>query len=116
MRKLFPVIIMLVLALMLASCGGKQNANGADTGTSNKENGKNERVTFEAGHSVDALLDYAKRLEKAGEKEAAEAIYNLIDKAAAADGIYDGKKSAYENSPLIMAEDLRAIAEKTEGK
>ena len=105
LRKCFDAVL-LVIVLLLVSCGKKQETNIITKG----------QTTYEAGQSTDALLDYAKRLEAAGNHEAAEAVYALIDKTAAADGIYEGKKSAYAESPLAEAEELHSIAEKLEGR
>ena len=74
------------------------------------------QIAYEASHSTDALFAYAKQLEEAGSDEAAKAVYDLIDKTAAADGIYEGKKSAAGESPLAEAEELLSIAEKLGGR
>ena len=109
MKKIFPVFLLLVIVLLLVSCGKKQETNGS-------KNGEKKQTVYEAGQSAEALLDYAKRMVAAGNHEAAEAVYALIDKTAAADGIYEGEKSAYAESPLAEAEELHSIAEKLEGK
>ena len=108
-KKLWAVLLMLLAVLLLASCGKKQK-------TPSSGNSGKEQITYEAGRSSDALLAYAKQLEKAGNDEAAKAVYDLIDKTAAADGIYEGKKSAYEESPLAEAEELLSIAEELGGR
>lgn len=100
---------MLLAVLLLASCGKKQET------PSSGDRGK-AQIAYEAGHSTDALIAYAKQLEEVGSDEAAKAVYDLIDKTAAADGIYNGKKNAYEASLLDEADELLALADKLEGK
>ena len=109
--KKYSVLLFLLAALTLAACGKKPAAS-----SSGSTGGTEEPAAYGAGQSADALLDYAKRLEAAGNQEAADAVYALIDRAAAADGIYKGMKSAYEESPLTEVEELREIAEKLGGK
>ena len=108
-KKLCTVLLLLLAMLLLVSCGKKPETNGS-------KNGEKKQTVYEAGQSAEALLDYAKRMEASGNDEAAEAAYALIDKTVAADGIYKGKKSAYEESPLAEAEELRSIVDELEGK
>ena len=110
-KKLCAALLMLLVVLLLASCGiEKKTPSSGDKGGKSKK--KATYAAYEAGHSTDALLAYAKQLEKAGNDEAAKAVYALIDKTAAADGIYNGQKSAYDASLLDEADELLALAGK----
>ena len=111
MKRVLIICLSLLTVLALSACGGK-TAKGKKSGAAVK---KAEKV-YEAGQSTDALLDYAKRLEAAGNHEAAEAVYMLIDKTATADGIYKGKTDAYEASLLDDADELHSIVKKAGGK
>ncbi len=68
MKKIVMVIMVLCLLVSLVSCKGKQAVRSKE---------------YDGVQSVDALLDYAKRLEENGDYEAAAELYGLIAKAAA---------------------------------
>lgn len=81
MKRIITVITVLCLLFSLASCGEKQT-------TRSKE--------YDGVQSVDALLDYAKRLEENGDYEAAADLYELIAKAAAGPAELPGNAEAIE--------------------
>ena len=78
MRKTAKWIAFLLAALMLLTlfgCGGKDGK---------RQSGKtNVQTTYEA------LCDYAKRLEEAGNHEAAERVYELLPKALTGSAVND---------------------------
>ena len=81
MKRIITVITVLCLLFSLASCKGKQ-------ATRSKE--------YDGVQSVDALLDYAERLEENGDYDAAAALYELIAKAAAGSAELPGNAEAIE--------------------
>lgn len=81
MKKIMTVITVLCLLFSLASCKEKQ-------ATRSKE--------YDGVQSVDALLDYAKRLEANGDYDAAADLYELIAKAAAGPAELPGNAVAIE--------------------
>ena len=68
MKRIMTVVTVLCLLFSLASCKEKQAARSKE---------------YDGVQSVDALLDYAERLEENGDYDAAAALYELIAKAAA---------------------------------
>ena len=68
MKRMIAMITVLCLLFTLASCTGKQSTRPRE---------------YDGVQSVDALLDYARRLEENGDYDAASALYELIAKAAA---------------------------------
>ena len=81
MKKIITVITVLCLLFSLASCKEKQ-------ATRSKK--------YDGVQSVNALLDYAKRLEANGDYEAAADLYELIAKAAAGPAELPGNAEAVE--------------------
>ena len=69
------LLLALVLALALCACGAK--------------NGKKQSDQPTAQTTFDALCEYAKRLEDAGNYEAAQRVYELLPKAMAGGAIND---------------------------
>ena len=68
MKKIITVLLLLCLLFTVSACSGKKASRPKD---------------YDGVQSVDALLDYARRLEENGDYEAAAALYELIAKAAA---------------------------------
>ena len=79
-------LIALVLALLVLLCSCS-NAGGGK----GKENVEKPKEEYSVGSSAKALLDYAKRLEAAGQTEAANQVMALIPDAEKADAEYAAK-------------------------
>lgn len=68
MKRIVSFILLLCLVFALSACGEKPSTRPTE---------------YDGVQSVDALIDYARRLEEHGDLEAAAAVYELIAKAAA---------------------------------
>lgn len=94
MKRILALIVLFCLVLFsFTACKG----NG----------GKTRPTKYDGVQSVEALLDYAKRLEKNGDAEAAAAIYDLIDKALIASA-EDGKGAGAVIDDYRDAQDIFA--------
>ena len=72
MKKVVAIILAVLMSLALCACGSKNGGN--KDGRPTDYDGKNE---------FEALLDYADRLEEAGNAEAAALVRSKIPQAAA---------------------------------
>lgn len=71
------------------------------------ETGLNGRpTTYDGENSFDALLDYANRLEKAGNEEAAALVRSKIPQGAAGEACQKLEELKQENEELQMVEDI----------
>ena len=80
------ILILIVLSCLVLFCLSACNGKG----------GKTRPTNYDGVQSVDALLDYAKRLEANGDYEAAADLYELIAKAAAGPVELPGNAEAIE--------------------
>lgn len=118
MRKNQWLVLLCVLALVLAlSVGCIRPKGGAEA-----QQGKPEQTTKVRGNAnfehVQALLEYAERLEEAGNDEAAARVYALIPKAVAGEAfrvMEEYEQSNGEISTLKMLRDTFEIYFKMEG-
>ena len=85
-KKVLALLLALMLTLALCACGSKQEE---------KTKNGNAQTDFSS------LYDYAKRLEEAGNSEAAAAVYELIAKGGGAELI----QKAHEDIPIIETVD-----------
>ena len=85
-RKLIAFLLAALMLLSLCACGSK--SDGKPDGNTNQTN-------------FSSLYDYAKRLEEAGNSEAAAAVYELIAQGGGAELI----EKAHEESPAVKATD-----------
>ena len=98
---LVALIVVLVCASIATVCvlgfrdgGFFRKKNGGDGG------GKEATIVYDV-KTIESLLDYAKKLEEAGSKDAAAAVYELIAKGGGADYIDE----AHRDFPLVSAAD-----------
>lgn len=109
-KTITALILALLLIFTLCACG-----DGEETGGDTK-GGKKTQSTKGGAENVSSLVEYARSLEKAGNYEAAAAIYQLIAEGGGADLI----KKAHEDIPIIgiydEMEDLEEIAGRVNGK
>lgn len=70
MKKSLLALLLLFSILLFSGCGTKK--------------GKSRPTDYDGDNSVAALIDYAQRLEEAGNTEAAARIYAMIEKSAGA--------------------------------
>lgn len=68
MKRIISIVTLLCFLFVLSSCTGKQSSRPKE---------------YDGVQSVDALLDYARRLEENGDYDAAAVLYEVIAKAAA---------------------------------
>ena len=90
-KGLIALLLALVIALCLAACGGKADGKATET----------EPKTFSADmERVQTLLDYAERLEAAGNDAAAARVYAMLGDAMEADARLAAEK-ALEGDPIL---------------
>lgn len=95
MKRFIAIIALLLVIFTLSAC---------------KDDSSTRSTEYDGKQSVSALLDYAKRLEENGDKEAAAAIYDLISKAAVHNANAEGSEPAvslvekYNEAKDILAE------------
>ena len=95
------IAIMLVAAIGAGCCGcGWFRGDSQDRPTS-----------YDGQNSFEALLDYANRLEDAGNEEAAARVRALIPEGAAGEARQKAYEKQEENSDLQRVEDLKDLTE-----
>ena len=94
MKKILAMLLVLWMMLALCACGfGNGGANVGDRPT-----------TYDGQNSVDAILDYADRLEAAGNEEAAAIVRSHIPQAAAGEANQKIEELMQENEDLQIIE------------
>lgn len=80
MKKIISIVLAVCVLLALCACGGKAGDKAESPavfdGKSEHEARESTEAYMQGEH--EALLDYAKRLEEAGNEEAAAAVYEII--------------------------------------
>ena len=100
-KRITALLLIVIMALLLCACGGGNKA-----GRPTKYDGEN---------SVEALVDYAKRLEEMGADKAAAMIYDMLPDAARGELFINSNKIIEENEcfeALESLEDAQALVEK----
>ena len=98
--KLIALLLAVLMSLALCACGAENGGN--KDGRPTAYDGKNE---------FEALLDYADRLEEAGNAEAAALVRSKIPQAAAGEARQKAYEKQEENSDLQWVEDLKDLTE-----
>ena len=83
---------------------GKESVVQDDNDDQTNLNGR--PTTYDGENSIDALLDYADRLEKAGNEEAAALVRSKIPQAAAGEANQKLEELGQENEELQMIENI----------
>ena len=108
-KGLIALLLALVIALCLAACGGKADDKATETEKPATETAApaetkkpaSEPKTFSADmERVQTLLDYAERLEAAGNDAAAARVYAMLGDAMEADARLAAEK-ALEDDPIL---------------
>ena len=105
---LIAVIIILLVVVIGAVCFFGFRDGGWFKG---KDNPQSNPTTNEEQSNFEALLDYANRLEAAGNEEAAAKVRALIPEAAAGEARQKAYEQQEENSDLQLMEDIEDAIE-----
>ena len=109
MKRILVALLAAVLALALCACGLTDFLGGLFGGS-----GSSDAQASSVTQNVQALLDYAKRLEEAGNPEAAAEVYSKLDEAAQADAQYQAAailegSSDYNLAQAVADADLQGL-------
>ena len=100
MKKVVAIILAVLMLFALCACGSKDGGNKAGRPTA--YDGKNE---------FEALLDYADRLEEAGNAEAAALVRSKIPQAAAGEARKKIEEYMQNNEQFQMFENIEDAIE-----
>lgn len=89
MKKIISIMLAVLMSLALCACGGKAGDKAESP------------AAYDGKSEYEALLDYAKRLEEAGNEEAAVAVYALLPQGGGAELI----EKAHDEFPVLSAAD-----------
>ena len=91
MKKTISIMLAVWVLLALCACGGKAEDKAESPAAYDSKSGYGARESTEGymQSEYEALLDYAKRLEEAGNYEAAQQVYALLPKAVAGAAVAD---------------------------
>ena len=95
MKKVVAIILAVLMLFALCACGSKDGGNKAGRPT-----------TYDGKNEYEALLDYANRLEEAGNAEAAALVRSKIPQAAAGEANEEIEKYMQNNEDLQTAENI----------
>ena len=85
-------MLVVCMALTLCSCGKKS---------------KKTEYLGENPEAVKQYLEYAEKLEKAGNKEAAAQIYTMIEKAVTTDTLYEGRDKLKDRAEYRISKTMQ---------
>ena len=100
--RITAIVLVILTVLLLCACGKGGKKAGRPT-------------TYDGENSVEALVDYAKRLEEMGADKAAAMIYDMLPDAARGELFINSNKIIEENEcfeALESLEDAQALVEK----
>ena len=92
MKRIISFMLVVCMALALCSCGKKS---------------KKTEYLGENPEAVKQYLEYAEKLEKAGNKEAAAQIYTMIEKAVTADTAYKGRDKLKDRAEYRISKTMQ---------
>ena len=95
MKKVVAIILAVLMLFALCACGSKDGGNKAGRPT-----------TYDGKNEYEALLNYANRLEEAGNAEAAALVRSKIPQAAAGEANEKIEKYMQNNENLQTAENI----------
>ena len=95
MKKVVAIILAVLMLFALCACGSKDGGNKAGRPT-----------TYDGKNEFEALLNYADRLEEAGNAEAAALVRSKIPQAAAGEANEKIEKHMQNNENLQTAENI----------
>lgn len=95
MKKVVAIILAVLMLFALCACGSKDGGNKAGRPT-----------TYDGKNEFEELLDYANRLEEAGNAEAAALVRSKIPQAAAGEANEEIEKYMQNNEDLQTAENI----------
>lgn len=95
MKKVVAIILAVLMLFALCACGSKDGGNKAGRPT-----------TYDGKNEYEALLNYANRLEEAGNAEAAALVRSKIPQAAAGEANEEIEKYMQNNENLQTAENI----------
>lgn len=95
MKKVVAIILAVLMLFALCACGAKDGGNKAGRPT-----------TYDGKNEYEALLNYADRLEEAGNAEAAALVRSKIPQAAAGEANEEIEKYMQNNENLQTAENI----------
>lgn len=95
MKKIISIMLAVLMSLALCACGSKDGGNKAGRPT-----------TYDGKNEYEALLNYANRLEEAGNAEAAALVRSKIPQAAAGEANERIEKYMQNNENLQTAENI----------
>ena len=103
MKKIISIILAVWVLLALCACGGKAGDKTESPADYDGKSGYGARESTEAyiQSEHEALLDYAERLEEAGNEEAAAAVYALLPQGGGAELI----ETMHDELPVLNAAD-----------
>ena len=97
MKKTFAILLAALMLLALCACGF---GNGGNTG----ENAGDRPTKYDGQNSIEAIIDYADRLEAAGNEEAAAIVRSHIPQAASGEANQKIEEFKQENEDLQIVE------------
>lgn len=100
-----------VIVIMLVAAIGVVCFFGFRDGGWFRGDSQDRPTSYDGQNSFEALLDYANRLEDAGNEEAAARVRALIPEAAAGEARQKAYEKQEENSDLQWVEDLKDLTE-----
>lgn len=100
MKKVVAIVLAVLMLFALCACGAKNGGN--KDGRPTAYDGKNE---------FEALLDYADRLEEAGNEEAAALVRSKIPQAAAGEANEKIEKYMQNDEQFKMVENIEDAIE-----
>lgn len=97
--RIIALVLAVVAALSFCACGKKEEPKAG------------RPTTYDGKQSVDAILDYAERLEAMGASKAAAQIYYLLPEAALGEMNYEAKKVISANEGYNVIDSLEEARE-----
>ena len=100
MKKVVAIILAVLMLFALCACGSKDGGNKAGRPT-----------TYDGKNEYEALLNYANRLEEAGNAEAAALVRSKIPQAAAGEAREKTEEYMQNNEQFQMFENMEDAIE-----